>query len=105
MRRVEKDMVKINEKIRKAVNNRLYTLSKVRHPSIPLDDMFKALEDNGLTPIQEDGTKWSGFLCGLAGEAILNVINEEGKLIKHFLCFQWYKDASQKTYELNAYLS
>lgn len=31
---------------------------------IPLKEIFEKLNHHGIVPLQEDGTRWSGFLCG-----------------------------------------
>ena len=55
--------------LKAAVKNKINKgLQKVLKPTyfkaIPLDEMFKVLEKNGVVPLQEDNTYWSGLLIG-----------------------------------------
>ena len=55
----------INQKTRRAVANEIHQILKPTHfDSIPLDDIQNGLEAHGLTLLQEDGTKWAGWLLG-----------------------------------------
>jgi hypothetical protein len=51
--------------IRSKINNRLHQLGSY-HNQIPLQTIFDILEEYHVIPLQEDGTKWSGFLLGEA---------------------------------------
>jgi len=106
-----KPMLKASDPRRKRVNSILSQVSKEYRPQIPLDEIFKALEDNGLVAIAEDGTKWEGFLTGREGRAIMDVASlgevprdgmrtpiENAKLV-----VSWFKMPSGK-YETNSYL-
>ena len=42
----------------------LHGLGTTHHDAIPLSTMFEALEVEGVIPVQEDGTRWSGLLVG-----------------------------------------
>jgi len=42
---------------------------------IPLTDIFKTLQDVNLIILQEDQTKWTGFLCGEKGRAVFDIGN------------------------------
>jgi len=85
--------------IRKRINKSLYAISKIYHPEIPLDKIFGALETEGVVPLQEDGTRWSGILCGDNASMRVNTSNP-----KIFLYVGWYKMPSGN-YEINAYVS
>ena len=108
---VENFTLKASDPRRKRVNSILSQVSKEYRPQIPLDEIFKALEDNGLIAIAEDGTKWEGFLTGKEGRATMGVAFlgeaprdgmrtpiENAKLV-----VSWFKMPSGK-YEANAYL-
>lgn len=41
----------------------------VYYDKIPLTDLFKSLNSNGVHAVQEDGTPWVGFLTGKEGHA------------------------------------
>jgi len=88
--------MKIN---RNRISDRLYEISSKYHERIPLGDILGAVKDNGLTPIQEDGSPWSGFLCGDSGEVFIDL---EGS--KRMLVISWYRMDSGR-FEVNAYLS
>jgi len=50
----------------KQANTVLHAIGKQYWSEIPLHDIFWALKKNLLIPLQEDGTEWSGLLCGKA---------------------------------------
>lgn len=63
-----KKSIPMPNKIRNAINNKIHEILKPNYFSqVPLDEMFNALETNGVIPLQEDGTRWSGFVMS-AGE-------------------------------------
>ena len=49
---------------KKQINKILYEISRKKYDSIPLGDIFDAVEKYGLIPLQEDDTRWCGILCG-----------------------------------------
>ena len=69
-------------------------------PEIPLDDIFQIISNHGGTVIQEDGTAWSGLLCGAEGETSFVIAG----LKNIFLRLSWYKMQSGK-YEIITYVS
>jgi len=46
----------------KAISNSINGLKD----GVPLDEMFQSLENEGIIAVNEDGTRWSGFLLGRA---------------------------------------
>ena len=48
---------------KKRINNAIHELGN-HHHEIPLQNLFDICEENGVIVLQEDGTKWSGFLVG-----------------------------------------
>jgi hypothetical protein len=80
--------------------NTLIEISSHYYNEIPLDQIFKAISENGGQAVQEDGTAWSGFLCG---ESSCTTISVTGIYKVHFLYLGWYRMGSGR-YEINAYL-
>jgi len=54
-------------------------LQKINFGSIPLDNIFELLEMNGLVPLQDDNTEWSGILTGDNGKINLKLGDETTK--------------------------
>lgn len=46
------------------ISKSLHAINLKRWDYIPLEEMFKVLEGHGVIPLQEDGTRWSGWLMG-----------------------------------------
>ena len=63
----------IRPETRKSVNKKLYEISKVSYPSIPLSEIFDILSKHGLVTLQEDNTPWEGLLLGKEGQVIIPV--------------------------------
>ena len=60
---VSKKKLKVGD--RKKMNAGITRILKPTYfKSIPLDEIFKVLEKNGIVVIQEDQTEWSGLLVG-----------------------------------------
>lgn len=51
--------------IKRKLNNALHDLGNY-HVKIPNEQIFNICKQNGVVPLQEDGTEWSGFLLGNA---------------------------------------
>ena len=83
--------------IRKA-NDQLHAVCAGYHPAIPLSKIFDAARIVG-EPIQEDGTPWTGILCGRNGGANIEIRGSKCRL--HF---QWYTMESGR-YEVVAYIA
>jgi hypothetical protein len=86
-------------KVPKSVNAALYDLSKGYHDGIPLGAMFDVCRKAGLEPVCEDGTPWSGFLCGREGRAVIEL-----KDCRKALTICWYKMPSGR-YEVTPYVA
>jgi len=52
--------------IKRKANNALHAMGNYSDRGVPLAEIFEKLEALGLIPVQEDGCRWSGFLCGAA---------------------------------------
>jgi hypothetical protein len=103
--------MRINSRERKRVNKALYEVGKSYHESIPLGQIRAILKlGAGLDIMQEDGTPWSGILCG--DDATTNFplgtfpkLGEEREyIINSQLIMSWHKMQSGR-YEIVAYLS
>ena len=49
--------------IKRRINNAIHDLGN-HHNEIPVTEIFEICEQNGVVPLQEDGTYWSGMLLG-----------------------------------------
>lgn len=78
-------------------------ISKVVKPTyfdeIPLYDLFQAVSKHGGLVVQEDGSEWSGILCGEQGQTSFTIFGVRGL---HYLNVSWYKMPSGR-YEVVAY--
>lgn len=83
---------------RNAANAALAILCRAYYDAIPLDALFAVARMVG-EPVQEDGTPWSGLLCGREGRAQFELATS-----RHCLNLQWYKMESGR-FEVNAYIS
>lgn len=54
----------VPQSVRNRLGKEIYEVSKGFHERIPLGDIFARLEAAGIFPVQEDGTRWSGWLIG-----------------------------------------
>lgn len=106
----------IPQAIKNKINKRIHDLGNY-HTEIPLGTIFDICKEYGVVALQEDGTKWSGFLIGAkecgSEEArnqhvIFNVAfrTEGGAYMptRNGLSLSWCKMHSGK-YEIVSYLS
>ena len=56
--------VGIKPSMKNKAQKAVHAVVKGWHQEIPLDEIFDAVINNGLVPIQEDGYKWAGMLMG-----------------------------------------
>lgn len=76
--------------LRRQLNNALAGIPSFG-TSIPLGTILNLVNLCGLTAVQEDGTPWSGLLCGDCGSCSIPLFNEaEKKLEKVALQIQWW---------------
>jgi hypothetical protein len=80
------------------INKELHALP-IYFSEIPLDVIFYIVRDHAGQVVQEDGTPWSGLLCGDEGNTRFAI---EGR--KFFLYLSWYK-MNSGNYEIVAYVS
>ena len=90
-------------KVRNNINIQLQELGKRYYEKIPLQDIFSVLEKENIIPVAEDGTYWSGLLCGRNDVAYIN-LKKLGEKVNSFLVLMWYKMDSGK-YEIVSYIS
>ena len=102
---------KINKSLKKYIDVNYYK-------EIPVGLVQKALEDNGFTLVDDDGTKFNAFFCGEQGNAKLNyalITSFDQAMYKGVGAFKnvvgnssviisWFKMESGK-YEINVYAS
>lgn len=112
----EETEMKIDKRARKRINAKLQEISKKYHPAIPTGEIRDALADELILLLQEDGTVWSGILCGnssrttfeISGHGNSTNFGELPRMYEPFedclLDLSWYKMPSGN-YEINAYLS
>jgi hypothetical protein len=92
-------MTTSNQTTKNRINREIYPLTTHYYLAIPLDIIFSIVEKHAGMVIQEDGTKWSGILCGENGSGRFAIKNS--KLI---LYLGWYQMPSGN-YEITAYVS
>lgn len=102
---------RINAKQRGQVNRELgKVLKSVYFEAIPLKDIDSALRKHDMMLLQEDGTPWSGIICGNEGQADFLVgpctwndalSTPYGNCVFHM---SWYRMPSGR-YEVIGYLS
>jgi hypothetical protein len=108
--------MKIDRVTRQLINNRLFTLCKGYKRQIPLGDIFDACKENGVMPIDDDGRKWAGLLCGREGRTLIDLAaiataKKDGDDIVYtpadnaVLSLAWYKMEISGNYETVAYIS
>ena len=63
--------------------------------SIPLEGIDEILQSEGLALIQEDNTRWSGFLVGSDSQALIGIGKVNGTEMldstKNALMISWYR--------------
>ena len=106
-----KNLKKLPPNVRKKINAELHPMGTTYHAEIPLGDIQKILEKYGLIMLQEDRTKWSGFLLGRNSQGFFDLGYKETadedarytRIDNTTLNLSWYKMPSGK-YEIIAYL-
>jgi hypothetical protein len=84
--------------IKNQINKSLSNLGTY-HVEIPLTAIFEIVSKKAGEVVQEDGTKWSGFLCGESGQATFDISG-----VKFHLFLSWYQMPSGR-YEITTYVS
>lgn len=91
--------LKINAKVRRQVNNRLYKEVKAIEDNIPLECIFNILEDNGIIVVDEEKNKWSGFLLGDESRCFFSLMKDGKDIDDSRLFLSWHKFPSGR-YEI-----
>ena len=84
------------------INKELHAIGLEYYKEIPLQYIFDLFIDEGITPIQEDKTPWSGMLVGKEGRDFIELMYN-GEVLKRVLNISWYKMPSGN-YEIVAYV-
>jgi hypothetical protein len=84
--------------IKRRINKELHALPTY-FPEIPLDVIFYIVRYHSGRVVQEDGTDWSGLLCGDDGSANFQIAG-----YRFWLYLTWHKMQSGN-YEIVAYVS
>jgi hypothetical protein len=115
MMREDKATNRMDSVTKKNINRELHELMKPTYfTEIPLDGIFAILEKNGVIPLQEDGTKWSGMLLGddshtyielgmKSSEQDVHGLPTYTPIVNTSLALSWHKMNSGKS-EVLAYL-
>jgi len=100
----------LKQNIKKKINTKLTRLDNY-HDKIPLKDIQDILEQFDIIILQEDFTKWSGFLMGKEGQEYFDIGPEnsyDGRFYQPYdnisLALSWYTMPSGK-YEIVTYLT
>lgn len=86
------------------LNSFFHKMSVGYHSQIPLGKMFDAMKSAGLVAVQEDGTPWSGLLCGAEGRAVVPLADGDLNPTRYTFTLSWYKMPSGR-YEVTPYVS
>jgi len=86
-------------RINRAIGN---AVDGTYHDDIPMDEIFDCITAHDGTPVQEDGTPWSGFMCGADGRATIEVTFPTMKSM--FVHISWHKMESGR-FEVVTYIS
>lgn len=94
--------------VRKKINKSLYEISKKKWPNLKaaIDEIWKALADNGVDPVAEDGEKFEGVFMGEDSDTKIDVAAKGSNQAysNTVLVLSWYK-ISDKAWEINTYMS
>jgi hypothetical protein len=110
---LEQKKLKMNVNIRKKINKELTKLTFNKYfKAIPLKDIETILKNNNIVLLQEDNTKFAGFLTGNNATAdfeLSDIGSTMGGTVyvpydNVKLILSWYKMPSGN-YEINAYIS
>ena len=112
-----KNETKLLAPLRKKINKDLTNLTSLKNKTqyfdnIPLQTISNILEKHGIRILQEDNTKWSGFLMGNSSNTKFSVGYIQTKdnrniytpIENTFLILSWHKMSSGR-YEIVTYIS
>ena len=85
---------------KRSINKELNAVNKIYYPHIPLSLIFTIVENHTKSMIvQEDGTKWSGLLCGEDGTGNFAIARR-----RYILRLMWHR-MSSGNYEIVSYVT
>lgn len=107
--------------IKKKINKELINLTTPKNKTIyfrqiPLQDIWSILRKYGVIVLQEDGTKWDGFLVGRQAQTYFDIAPIDSEIEGHSkyrihvpydnarLALSWYKMTSGN-YEVTTYIT
>lgn len=85
--------------VRNNINSALTVACAGYHARIPLGVVLDICANRGAQPVQEDGTPWSGILCGREGRCSIALDGH-----RETLNLSWYRMPSGR-YEFIAYVA
>lgn len=96
----------------RVINKDLDIISREYYRQVPLDLIFRTLEKHGLIVLQEDETRWSGFVSGRRGRETFQVADRatervDGSYMPYdntMLVLTWYQMETRR-FEIVVYLS
>ena len=112
---IEAKRITLNSSIKKKINKDITNLTTPKNKTkffdkIPLQTIFDILLKYNIVALQEDFTKWDGFLTGASATVdfdIAPISTKEGMVYQPFtnasLRLQWYKMETGR-YEITAYI-
>jgi hypothetical protein len=108
---IEIKEVHMNAKLKHKINVRIHAALKPTYfDTIQLATCINILEEFGFTIIQEDYTRWDGFICGREGQEYFTIAMNDlseycCKVVKNAqLALSWYKMESGR-YEVIGYVA
>ena len=96
--------MRVNKRIRKAVNSKLYELLRGYRKDIPLTSIDSILNESGMWMVDEAGNRDGFILCGDNSNATFDMMSENGLVMNSMLWLSWYKMTSGR-YEVIAYIT
>ncbi len=95
-------------RLRQQINRALHDAIPCFDTCIPLGKIFEIVETAGFMPIQEDGERWSGLLCGHDGSCSIELVEiASGKKQAEAIQLQWYGERThgrRNSIETNVYV-
>ena len=96
--------MRITPPVRGKLNKAIYALATSLRDDIPLRPVFDILASENIIATQEDGSQWSGILCGREGNATFPLAKDGQEITNAMLVISWLKFDTGR-YEFNAYVS
>lgn len=95
------------------INREIYKLGS-HFSGVPMQEIANICKSNGLIPVQEDLTEWSGIFCGSEGRATIYLADMDSwkgdpsdmtfpKIVDNMICISWLKLRTQ--YDVCTYIS